>query len=149
MLVFRIVLAKYANHLIASGRAARWNANDTEIIYTSLSRSLACLENVVHRSQLGLSNNFCVLTIEIPDSIKVLKIDLGALPKDWTAFENMHFTQAIGNKWVKDANSVVLQVPSSIVPSEHNYLLNPKHEDFKKIKLVALEPFVFDERIKR
>ncbi|WP_295793314.1 RES family NAD+ phosphorylase [Mucilaginibacter sp.] len=111
MLVYRIILAKYADKLIASGRAARWNPNDVEMIYTASSRSLACLENVVHRSGKGL-------------------------------------TQRIGEKWISENNTAVLQVPSSIVSEEVNYLLNPKHKDFGEIKIFNRQPFVFDSRIK-
>ena len=69
MLVYRIVLAKYANKLVASGRAARWNPNEVDMVCTASSRSLACLENVVHRNQVGLSQLFSVLTIEFPNSL--------------------------------------------------------------------------------
>lgn len=149
MLVFRIALAKYAAGLIASGMAARWNSNDVKVIYTSSSRSLACLENVVHRSQLGLSLNFNVLTIEIPDGIRILNQDLKELPESWNAFESMHITQRIGDKWIKDSKAPVFRVPSSIIPSEFNYLINPAHLDFSKIRHLKTEPFVFDDRIKR
>jgi RES domain-containing protein len=149
MLVFRIVLAKYANGLRASGRAARWNNNDTEMIYCSSSQSLACLENVVHRSQLGLSSQFKVLIIEIPDDLNFLEIGRTQLSEKWTDFENMYLTQNIGDKWIKEQKSAILRVPSSIVQSEYNYLLNPNHANFKQVKLKAIEPFVFDDRIKR
>ena len=148
MLVFRITLTKYANQLIASGRAARWNSNDIKVIYTSNSRALACLENVVHRSKLGLSSNFSVIQIDIPDSIAIAKIDLKNLPKDWDQFEFMHLTQKLGDKWIEECKTAILKVPSSIIQDEFNYLLNPNHPDFKKIKLDAVKPFLFDDRIK-
>ena len=149
MLVFRIVLTKYPDGLRASGRAARWNTNDTEMIYCSSSQSLACLENVVHRSQVGLSNHFKVLIIEIPDELNCIEIGKIQLSKKWTEFENMYLTQAIGDNWIKEKKSALLKVPSSIVQSEYNYLLNPNHANFKQIKLKVIEPFVFDDRIKR
>lgn len=148
MLVYRITLTKYASALIASGRAARWNPNDIEVIYTSGSRSLACLENVVHRNQLGLNMSFKIMTIEIPDDLLVLPVNSTNLPSDWTAFENMPLTQAIGDEWIKKAQSPVLKVCSSIIDGEFNYLLNPHHNDFKCIKLLHSESFVFDKRIK-
>ena len=149
MLVYRITLAKYAHRLKASGRAARWNSNDQEMIYTSSSRSLACLENVVHRSQVGLSDHFRVLSIEIPESTAIISMDIKQLPAQWQAFENMHITQAIGGKWLEKAHGAVLRVPSSIIQTEFNYLLNPRHADFKQIRIVKTDPFIFDERIKR
>ena len=149
MQVYRITLAKHAQGLFASGRAARWNSNDREIIYTSSSQSLACLENVVHRSQVGLLNHFRVLTIEIPETTTIVSLDIEQLPFQWHAFENMHITQQLGDQWLNEANSAVLRVPSSIIHSEFNYLLNPRHADFRLIKLLKAEPFIFDARIKR
>lgn len=148
MLVFRIVLTKYAHRLIASGRAARWNSNDVKVIYTSSSRALSCLENVVHRSKLGLSSNFSVMQIEIPSTITITEVHLADLPKNWNQFEQMHAMQKIGDKWVKEAKAAILKVPSSIIPEEYNFLLNPNHPDFDKIKLVGTHPFLFDDRIK-
>lgn len=148
MLVYRIILTKYANALIASGRAARWNPNDVEVVYTASSRSLACLENVVHRTKLGLTLVFSILTIEIPDSIKIRRIKLADLPENWDDYEQMSKTQAMGSDWINGGETAVLEVPSSIVNEEVNYLVNPKHQDFAKIKIVKTQPFVFDSRIK-
>jgi RES domain-containing protein len=148
MLVYRITLAKYSGKLIASGRAARWNPNDVEMIYTASSRSLACLENVVHRDKLGLSLVFNILTIECPDALKIETIPLKGLPANWIDFDQMYLTQKIGEEWVKNNGSAILQVPSSIVSEEVNYLINPKHPDFGEIKIVKTQPFVFDSRIK-
>jgi len=148
MLVYRIALEKYAHSLKASGRAARWNPNEVEIIYTSSNRSLACLENVVHRSQHGLHQLFSVMTIELDDSVEKEIIKLSDLPADWREFSKMPLTQAIGEKWVHEKHTAILEVPSSIVEEEVNYLLNPRHKDFIKVQLLRTESFVFDTRIK-
>jgi len=149
MLVYRIVLTKYANGLIASGRAARWNPNEVKMIYTASSRSLACLENVVHRNYIGLSENFNILTIDCPDRIKVTAIGLADLPGNWTDFDQMHITQQMGERWIRQGHSAILQVPSSIVEAEVNCLINPGHSDFKQIRIIANEPFSFDKRLRQ
>ena len=148
MLVYRIVLSKYADRLFAPGRAARWNPNDVEMIYAASSRSLACLENVVHRGAAGLNQLFTVLVIDIPDQLKIEIIQLKNLPHNWAAFNQMHHTQTMGYEWIKNGASAVLQVPSSIIKEETNFLINPKHKDFAKIKIISRQPFVFDSRIK-
>jgi RES domain-containing protein len=148
MLVYRIILTKYSGKLMASGKAARWNPNDVEIIYTASLRSLACLENTVHRSQAGLSQLFSVMTVNCPDDLKIKSIQLNDLPDYWADYDQMHFIQNIGEKWIRENQSPILQVPSSIIEEEVNYLLNPKHPDFSKIKLIKSQPFVFDKRIK-
>ncbi len=148
MFVYRITLSVYADVLKASGRAARWNPNKTEMIYTASNRSLACLENVVHRGQLGLSQVFSILTIEIDDKTAKEKTGLNELPKDWKEFDRMPFTQTLGEKWLNANKAAVMEVPSSIIEEEVNYLINPNHVDFKLIKLIKTDPFVFDQRIK-
>lgn len=148
MFVYRIKVTKYANNLIASGRAARWNSNDVEVIYTSSSQALSCLENVVHRSKLGLSTNFSVMQIEIPSSIEIAEINVKDLPKNWDSFEQMHLSQKMGDNWIRECKKALLKIPSSIIHDEFNFLINPNHLDFKKIKLVVVKPFSFDDRIK-
>jgi len=149
MLVYRILLTKYSDKLTASGRAARWNPNDVGLIYTASSRSLACLENVVHRSQAELTLIFNIMTIDCPDGIEIKKINTNDLPHDWTDYDQMYLTQGIGARWIRENSSAILEVPSSVVDGEINYLLNPAHADFKLINIVKNELFVFDKRIKR
>lgn len=148
MYVYRITLEKYASALVASGSPARWNDKDVKMIYAASSRALACLENVVHRSAVGLQSLFRTMVIEVPDNLPIHAITKKSLPPNWHLFQNYPSTQAIGNEWVKKGETAVLQVPSAIVVEECNYLLNPLHKDFKKIKLVRVEPFEFDPRIK-
>jgi len=148
MLVYRICLTKYAGRLNASGRAARWNPNDVEMIYTASSRSLACLENVVHRTQAELNLIFSIMTIDCPESIKIKTIHAHNLPDDWADYNEMYYTQHIGEQWIQDQQPAILRVPSSIVEGETNYLLNPNHPDFKLINIIKAEPFRFDKRIK-
>jgi len=149
MLVYRIALSAYADKLIASGRAARWNPNDVKMIYTASSRSLACLENAVHRSQAGLNQLFNVMTIECPDHLAIKTINLRDLPDNWADFDQMRATQQIGEKWIKENETAILRVPSSIINEEVNYLLNLDHQDFKLIRLIKSQPFIFDKRIKQ
>jgi RES domain-containing protein len=148
MFLFRITIAKYADGLKASGRASRWNSNEVEMIYTSSSQSLACLENVVHRNLFGLNQAFRVLTIQIPQEVSIHEFKLEELPFDWKSFQQMPFTQSLGDEWIKSSKSAVLKVPSSIIQQEYNYLVNPAHKDFSKIIIKTVDPFVFDERIK-
>jgi RES domain-containing protein len=148
MIVYRITLAKYADKLFASGNPARWNSKDIKLIYSAQSRALACLENVVHRNSIGLNENFKTILIEIPDSLKLMVILKTDLISDWQSFSNMPYTQKLGDAWVKEAKSAILQVPSVIIPEENNYLINPAHKDFSKVKYLGNEPFEFDRRFK-
>jgi RES domain-containing protein len=148
MIAYRITLTRFAGGLFASGNPARWNSKDVKVIYTAGSRSLACLENVVHRSSLGLRENFKTILVEIPDDVEMEELNISTLDPRWREYAQYPYTQRVGDQWIKNALSVVLKVPSAIVPEEYNYLLNPIHKDFHRIKYLGNEPFDFDERIK-
>lgn len=147
MIAYRITLAKWAGHLTASGRAARWNSNGYFMLYSASTRALACLENMVHRRSIGADDLFRVTLIEIPDDLEIKKIDKNRLPINWQEYINYISCQSIGNAWLKGNETVVLQVPSAIITEEYNYLINPQHVSFPRIKIHSIEGFTFDERL--
>lgn len=148
MIVYRITKIQYADRLVASGGAARWNERGQYAIYTAVTRALACLENVVHRSGEGLSDGFQVMVIDVPDDLAIETVSVEALPADRFGFHQYDTCQRIGGEWLRSGRSAVLRVPSAIILHEWNYLLNSSHSLFTRIRLVQTEPFVFDPRIK-
>ena len=146
MTVFRITTKQWSNSLTASGYAARWSAKGNFVIYTAENRSLACLENLVHRSGEGDDNLYKIMLIEIPDALAIEVIDVAELKKDWHTIDNYVYCQSFGSKWLSGFKSAVLKVPSVIVKKEHNYLINPNHPDFNRITLTGHEDFDFDKR---
>jgi RES domain-containing protein len=147
MIVYRITLAIHADKLVASGNPARWNSKDVKVIYTSSSRSLACLENIVHRNSRGLNAQYRTILIDIPNNLIIEQISRKSLLPGWHEFQNISATQKIGDEWVAKNKSAILQVPSVIIPEEFNYVLNPAHKDFAKIKYLRNEAFDFDGRL--
>ncbi len=133
--------------LTASGYPARWNSKGTHIIYTASSRALACLENLVHRSGEGLNQQFRITEIYIPDGVSAEQVDLKKLPKGWHQMDNYHHCQKIGDQWIENGKSLLLEVPSSIIRDESNILINPHHPEFSKIEVQNITPFTFDERL--
>lgn len=147
MVVFRITTKRWARVLTASGFPARWNSKGTHIIYTASSRALACLENLVHRSGEGLNQQFRITEIFIPDPISVESINQKELPERWHQLDNYHHCQKIGDKWMENGETLLLEVPSSIIRDESNILINPQHPDFSKVEVKNITPFTFDERL--
>ena len=146
MKVFRITTEQWSKSLTASANPARWGAKGRFVIYTAESRSLACLENLVHRSGEGNNALFKVIVIEIPDNTVIEVIEVTSLKKDWHTIDNYVYCQSLGSRWLTEAKSAILKVPSVVIKKEHNYLINPNHPDFKKIKLLGNEDFDFDRR---
>ena len=141
LIVYRITLERYAGSLHASGFPNRWNSKGTRMIYTSASRALASLENIVHRSGEGLNGIFSIMEIKIAESLDIFEIKDEQLPSGWTSRQNRSITQHIGDEWIMGNSSVALLVPSVIIPGENNVLLSPSHPDFKKIKIIHSEQF--------
>ena len=148
MEVFRVSSTKYSKELTASGKAARWNKDGEFVIYTGETRSLAMLENIVHKSiQTGL--DYETMIISITDSEDVFsRKKISDLPSNWRDISAYSKLQDIGSKWYHSKESLVLQVPSVIVPQEFNYIINANHPEFKNsITLVRQEEFVLDNRL--
>ena len=146
MIVFRITTIQWSNSLTASGYPARWNSRGNMMIYAAESRSLACLENLVHRSGEGNNALYKVMLIEIPPSVEIEILETKDLKNDWYTIDNYAYCQDIGGRWLSAQRSAVLKVPSVIIKSENNFLINPYHPEFKKIKLTGNEEFDFDKR---
>lgn len=152
MLVYRITQTKYAASLFAPGYAGRWNSENERMVYTGGSASLSCLEVLAHKNGASLSSGkFSMAVIDIEDHLLIEEFklhDLQKLNADWFSVLHYPITQKLGNQWLSDMSSAVLKVPSAIVDREYNYLLNPAHPEFSKIKVLDVTPFNFDSRLK-
>jgi len=148
MEVFKICKEKYSNALNASGVPNRWNKKDEFVIYTGSSRSLSTLETVVHRSAINISSPYKLLKISIDEKTIIQEIKRAELPNNWMTIEGYIALQEIGSNWYKSLETLVLKVPSSIIPQEYNYIINTKHPLFiTHIKLESIENFAWDKRL--
>ena len=93
------------------------------------------------------ANDLVAVMAEIPASVRVAHVRLNQLPHDWRAYPSPQVCVDLGTRWMAASTTAVLAVPSTIVPAELNYLLNPLHPDFRKIRVHRNEPFSFDPRL--
>jgi len=150
MEVFRLARKKYPIELSGKGASisgARWNSKGTEIIYCAQNRALAMAEVLVHLSLATLPSDFVMLTIEIPEDIVIEILDLTNLNIDWNIFPSTFETPLLGDDFIKRNEACVLKVPSAVVKGDFNFLINPYHADFTKIKITEQSDFPFDKRI--
>lgn len=150
MIVYRLCRKAYANDL--SGRGAelnggRWNGKGTAMIYTSASRALCMVEIMVHMPAGIIPKDFYLASILIPDTAPIITIAPKELPENWNRNPVSASTQKIGSAFIAGHEALILKVPSAIVKDEWNYLINPLHKDFKKVKITSTEPFSFDGRL--
>ncbi|MBS1754214.1 MAG: RES family NAD+ phosphorylase [Ferruginibacter sp.] len=148
MIVYRIVNSHYKNDISGIGaklKGARWNKQGSSLLYTAEHISLCALELLVHIGFNDIQKLYHILSIYVPDDVSIKKISINKLKPNW--IEDKDYTAFIGTEFINNNINLVLQVPSAIISEEHNYLINPNHRDFKKVKIKTSKPFIFDERL--
>jgi RES domain-containing protein len=148
---WRIVKEKHAKTAF-SGEGARvfegrWNSAGVRMVYCSEHLSLAALEILVHTQPIAIQGKFRVFEVRW-DETMTSAIELKKLPKGWNTQPPTAASKSIGDDWVRSARSVVLAVPSVIVPQERTFVLNPEHRDFAKIRIKDIGSFVLDPRLR-
>lgn len=142
--VWRFLKQKHAGTAF-SGEGAklyggRWNQQGVACVYASDALSLAVIEQLVHiKPEDIIILDYCSIKVEIPDSVAIE--ELKNLPAGWDADPAPEATKNIGTDWLHSDRTAVLKVPSSIIKVQFNYVLNPLHPDFKKIKVYPPEEF--------
>lgn len=125
----------------------RWNLPGIAVVYSSATLSLAVLEALVHVDSDLLPADLVTLSADIPDQLAVETINDHELPPNWREYPAPEALQVTGTQWVQRGQTAVLSIPSVVAPGERNYLLNPAHADFRKIKWSEPSPFKWDPRL--
>lgn len=148
--IWRIVKEKHKAKAFdgegAKQYGGRWNHPGFPVVYCSETLALAALELFV---QLDLVSHMPLVAIEalIPEDISIeTSVNL---PKNWTLYPVPTETQNYGGEWLQSERTAVLKIPSVIIPKEYNYLLNPRHSDFHKIKIKSESIFNYDARMQK
>jgi RES domain-containing protein len=150
MLVYRLLQAAFRDQPLSGQGAAlyggRWNPKGLSLLYTTESPALSLLEVLVHLNPRRIPAYYLV-TIDLPDSIRSYRAD--ELSPDWRATGSAQplSSQTFLLNWLREPDSLVVEVPSSIVPLMANYLVNPRHELFTSCQVVNAERFEIDERL--
>ncbi len=147
MIVYRFSHYKYSKELNGEGASlfgGRWNSKGVPVVYTSFTISLALLELLIHAVSYDELSNTRLTYIEIPEkSIKTL--DTKQLKQHW--IDDIDYTRFMGDEFITSASSLLLSIPSAIIPEENNILINPKHPHFSKVKIREVKQFRFDARL--
>jgi RES domain-containing protein len=151
MEVYRITQEKYAADVTGNGArlfGGRWNSEGQYALYTASSRALALLEILAHTPiQILKEKKYKVITLFVPDEAPVETIEHKKLKADWDAWDLMYYTQKMGDAFLKKNESLLLQVPSVLVPEETNYMINPLHPLMKDVKIIFSRDLKFNDRL--
>jgi RES domain-containing protein len=127
----------------------RWTSVGRRAVYTSSSVALATLEILVHMGLVNkpvVVNSYVIYRVDVPESL-VLEIDPDALPTNWAAPIAPAQLSVIGDAWLDAREKPVLRVPSAVVLSESNFILNPEHPHFSRLRIGPEQPYAFDSRL--
>ena len=127
--------------------AGRWHHRGTPVVYTSESRALAALEQLVHLHRNRLPPHFVCFAVDIPSDLAITEVRAQDLPAEWRRLPGPPELEDIGTGWAESGKTVCLRVPSAVVLGEHNFLLNPRHGDFGRLTIGDPQPFAFDQRL--
>lgn len=148
--VWRITAPEYADTAFSGDGARQWggrfNSPGRRVVYASGSLALATLEVLAGandrrrlRGYLAIGATFSERHLEI--------IEAPELPAGWDARPYTAVSQAIGDSWLDEKRSLALCIPSVIVPSEWNVLLNPEHPAYGEVDVGNPTIAPFDPRL--
>jgi RES domain-containing protein len=123
----------------------RWSSPGLPLVYTAENAALAALEVLVHLDAAARPA-YALIPCTFPAGI-VLRLDRRRLPANWRSYPAPAALQQLGDAWFKSGTSAVLDVPSVVIDIQSNYLLNPTHPDFARVKTGKPGPFDFDSRL--
>lgn len=149
MLTWRICRA---GHQKLDGEGARlyggrWTSEGTPAVYVSSSLALAALEYLVHVDPDDVPDDLVAMSIRVPDDAGERFIAVEELPADWNRLPDHPACTAVGDAWVAEGATLLLRVPSAVVPEESNVLVNPNHPRARDLVVVSVRGFAFDPRL--
>jgi len=147
MIVYRISNSLYSNDISGTGaklNGSRWNSKGIPMLYMSENISLAVLEMLVHTNFKDYSISLDLLYLQVPEEGQT-EVNISKLKTNWR--EDYSYTMFIGDEFIRSNRYLLLKVPSAVIHEEHNYLANPRHHDFKKIKISKIKSFDPDKRL--
>ena len=125
----------------------RWHERGQAVVYLAENPAGALLETCVHTSANDVPPHYTLLEIAVDETIAIETFDPSVLPRDWT--QRVEITRELGSTWLREATAALLRVPSAIVTSTFNMILNPLHSDAGRLRIQSAVRYPFDTRIKR
>ena len=147
MITYRLASEEYALDISGEGAAmygGRWNPIGLRALYSAQHISLAILE-ILARTLKGIHPpDYYLVILEVPEG-NVVRVESSSLNSNWKS--NTEYSQWIGEEFLKENETLALQVPSAIVEREYNFVINPFHKNFSKIRIIDHEPLMLDKRL--
>ena len=125
--------------------AGRWHTRGKRIVYLADHPASALLEMLVHMDRALIPATYCLLRVVVSENVVMDMIGTNTLASDWRTQPAL--TRQVGDQWLDQSATALLQVPSVIVPDGKNFLLNPAHPDAAKVAITEIVNAPFDRRL--
>ena len=145
MVLWRISRHRDLNGTGGLKAAGRWHYAGHPIVYLAETPASALLEVCVHTSANDIPPEFTLLKIEGPE-VDFPSVKEDDLPKDWRT--RLEVSRDLGTAWLEKNESILLRVPSALVPETVNFLFNPSHVLAKDFRITNVFSYPFDSRLK-
>lgn len=149
--VWRIARRPFALDREGAGarkHGGRWNRPGTSIVYAGGTIAIAALEKFVHLAGI-VPADLVLVRIAMPERCSEERPRATDLPEDWDRQPPGTGSMDFGTSWARGGRSLVLYVPSILVPEEHNALINPAHPEFAGVRMTIERDFRYDPRMLR
>lgn len=128
----------------------RWHERGRPVVYAADHPASALLEVMVHLEIdfEDLPTSYQLLGIDVPDDVTVETVsltDLESISQDWAS--DPRVTRGVLRPWFDEVRTAMASVPSVIVPSAQNYLINPRHKDAARIRVSHVARYPHDPRL--
>ena len=148
--VYRILRKRYAKTPFDGEGAyrygGRWSSPGIRLAYASEHLSLAMIEYFVHLDRDDPPPDLVVAAADVADDVSRVSVGPASLPATWRQTPAPVELASIGDRFARSRREAILVVPSALVPDESNWLLNPDHPDFRRVRIRPPEPFAYDAR---
>jgi RES domain-containing protein len=146
-----MVLWRISRHRDLSGigglrASGRWHFTGQPVVYLSENPAAALLEVCVHTAANDVPPEFTLLKVVGPD-VEVAVVEESDLPQGWQ--RDFAITRRLGTEWLQRRETILLKLPSAIVPQTWNFLCNPLHPDAGRFAIEEAFRYPFDIRIKQ
>jgi RES domain-containing protein len=151
MILYRFSRREHGGDLSGKGAelyGGRWNSKGVPVLYCAESRALAVTEIIAYTPPGLIPEGYVLNIIEAPDAPELrFALNADELPDNWKRYPHGKETKALGDGLLKEQKFLLVKIPSALVQGEFNYLVNPLHPEFAKVKVAEVLPFNFNERL--
>ncbi|WP_370889751.1 RES family NAD+ phosphorylase [Caballeronia sp. RCC_10] len=140
-----------SRHPVWSGTGAmrvggRFNSPGRPVIYGALNFAGAMLEVLVHARIGKVPKHHVWVEAEVPEEVAIERVSVEHLPAGWDA-PDPQLARRFGDRWIEEARSAILVVPSVVARAECHAVVNPAHPDAARLVVSAPQPVVWDQRL--